>query len=454
MQIEEILIIKNGSENYGISTEEINQISRVPILMPLPLRPVGVRGLCSVGGNIVTIMDMNLLLEIQEVKYEAEKSRLISLSGKHSSSALLVSEVFNTVEVDDKNIEYINIENDPVIAIYKYNDLLVQVLSLDILVLKIKKVSIGAKEVKNGKMKTTVAKEEDSIRFLIFTMDNETFALNIEYLREIILADINFTAMVGSLPEVKGLTTLRDELIVVVDLRLYYGFSANTNDSNRVLIVSHNGKKIGLLVDGIVDIRNFLLKDIEYMSEAFEDNKVTGVIHDNNSLISFFDSSVLEQLFMENKSFIDSSNEKVFLEDSTDIITEVIVFKLSDNEYAFEVENVAEIIDIIKSTEVAFSNELVDGIINIRGQIVTIVSLFKKLNIPTTMSENSKIIICHIDDMKIGFVVDSVSDILSVRKNEIKEHENELFTNILHLDNGNRLVLSMDISKILQNKEQ
>jgi purine-binding chemotaxis protein CheW len=454
MQIEEILIIKNGSENYGISTEEINQISRVPILMPLPLRPVGVRGLCSVGGNIVTIMDMNLLLEIQEVKYEAEKSRLISLSGKHSSSALLVSEVFNTVEVDDKNIEYINIENDPVIAIYKYNDLLVQVLSLDILVLKIKKVSIGAKEVKNGKMKTTVAKEEDSIRFLIFTMDNETFALNIEYLREIILADINFTAMVGSLPEVKGLTTLRDELIVVVDLRLYYGFNANTNDSNRVLIVSHNGKKIGLLVDGIVDIRNFLLKDIEYMSEAFEDNKVTGVIHDNNSLISFFDSSVLEQLFMENKSFIDSSNEKVFLEDSTDIITEVIVFKLSDNEYAFEVENVAEIIDIIKSTEVAFSNELVDGIINIRGQIVTIVSLFKKLNIPTTMSENSKIIICHIDDMKIGFVVDSVSDILSVRKNEIKEHENELFTNILHLDNGNRLVLSMDISKILQNKEQ
>ena len=37
MQIEEILIIKNSHESYGISTRDINQISRVPMLMPLPL---------------------------------------------------------------------------------------------------------------------------------------------------------------------------------------------------------------------------------------------------------------------------------------------------------------------------------------------------------------------------------------------------------------------------------
>ncbi len=78
MQIEEILIIKNGSEHYGISTEDINQISRVPSLMPLPLRPAGVRGLCAVGGNIVTMVDMNLLLDMDEVDIESDKSRLLS----------------------------------------------------------------------------------------------------------------------------------------------------------------------------------------------------------------------------------------------------------------------------------------------------------------------------------------------------------------------------------------
>ena len=55
MKIEEILIIKNGSESFGISTQDINQIFRVPDIMPLPLRPEEVRGLSVLGGNIATV---------------------------------------------------------------------------------------------------------------------------------------------------------------------------------------------------------------------------------------------------------------------------------------------------------------------------------------------------------------------------------------------------------------
>ena len=96
MQIQEILIIKNGRENYGISTENINQISRVPMIMELPLRPRCVRGLCSVAGSIVSIVDLNLLLDMPKVDYDAYKSRLLSLNDTYSSNALLVSEVYNT----------------------------------------------------------------------------------------------------------------------------------------------------------------------------------------------------------------------------------------------------------------------------------------------------------------------------------------------------------------------
>ena len=133
MNIDEILIIKNGSENYGISTSDINQISRVPMLMQLPLRPAGVRGLCAISGNIVSMVDMNLLLDMNEVDYESEKSRIVSLNNEFSSNALLVSEVYNTVVIDEKNVEYIDKENDPVIAIYKYNKSLIQIISLETL---------------------------------------------------------------------------------------------------------------------------------------------------------------------------------------------------------------------------------------------------------------------------------------------------------------------------------
>ena len=451
MNIEEILIIKNGSQSYGVSTSDINQIARVPMLMPLPLRPSGVRGLCAVSGNIVSVVDMNLLLDMDEIDYDNDRSRLISLNDSFSSSSLLVSEVYNTVEIKEENIEYIEKSNDPVIAIYKYNDSLVQVISLEILFSKINRVEIESKEVMNGKTKIEIQKEEESSRFLIFTMATEKYALNIDFLREIILSDITYTDIAGSADEVLGLITLRDELLIVIDLRKHYGFETKDGYKNRILIASHGGKKIGLLVDEIIDIKNFALKDVEYMGETFQNSKIVGVIHDENSLISFFDEKVLENLFKENESFIDSENHETALKSVQEAAMEVIVFKLSDKEYAFEVESVAEIIDIVDSTKVSFTDDAIDGIINIRGQIVTIISLFKKLNIATKINEDSKIIVCNIEDTKIGFVVDSVSDILEIKEEEIKEQDDEIFTKVLHLDTGKRLVLSMDIDKIISN---
>ncbi len=69
------------------------------------------------------------------------------------------------------------------------------------------------------------------------------------------------------------------------------------------MIATHDGKKIGLLVDEIIDIKAFVNKDIEYMKDHFKDNKISGVIHDEDRIIAFFDADVLEKLFEENESF-------------------------------------------------------------------------------------------------------------------------------------------------------
>ncbi len=453
MEVREILIIKNGVESYGISTENINQVSRVPALMPLPLRPFGVRGLCSVGGNIVTIIDMNLLLDMDEIDYNASSSRLVSFNGNHYSVALLVTEVYNIVEVEQSNTEYMENQNE-LLAIYKYEDLLVQILSLDLLITKIKKVSIPSKEIKSGKSEDKVSLEENGKRFLIFAMGKEKFAINIDYLREIIMADVTFTEITDSSEDVLGLINLRNELITVIDLQAYYNFQQTPSYKNRILIVSHNGGTLGLLVDSIIDIKNILVKNIEYMNDSFEDKKITGIIHDNKNLISFFDTTVLNDLFSKNKEFIDAKISVKEMYRLNESALEVIIFELAKKEYAFRVESVAEIVDMVKSTTMAYTSEAIDGIINIRGQIITVVSLFYKLDIQRTVHENSKIIICNINNNKIGFIVDSVSDILHISKDEIREQDDPLFTNILHLNKGKRLVLCMDIEKILLNGDK
>jgi len=455
MQIQEILVVKNAHENYGISTEDINQISRVPLLMPLPLRPSGVRGLCSFSGSVVSMVDMNLLLDMQEVNLEDHKSRLISLNGELASNTLLVSDVYNTVEIEQENIDYIDKENDPVIAIYKYEGMLIQVLSLKTLFERMNRVEIPAREVVTGKIKNEISKEEASDRFLVFSMSQEKYALNINYLQEIILADVEYTDIAGSGDELLGLITLRDELLMVVDLRVHYGFKAKKSDENRILIISYDGKKIGFCIDSIIDIKSIFRKNIEPMSESFHDSKIAGVIHDEESLISFFDHNVISEIFNQNAAFVDTDDsfEQESKSDTQEYVMEVIVFKLAGKEYAFNVESVDEIIDNVPSTDVAFTDKSIDGIINIRGQIVTTVSLFSKLGIPAVLNEEAKVIICNISGNRIGFVVDSVSDILGVKAHEIKEEADAYFESILYLEGGDRLVLSMDIEKIIK-KEQ
>jgi len=452
MQIHEILIIKNGAESYGISTEDINQISRVPLLMPLPLRPKSVRGLCAVSGTIVSLVDFNALLNMAEVDYDASKTRILSLNNTYASNALLVSEVYDTVVINQDNIEYINQEDNPVVGVYKYQDMLIQVMSLETLFARMQKVEIEGKEVKNGKSQRENIQEEDSIRFLIFALEKEVFALNIEYLQEIILADVQITEINDAQREVLGLVTIRDELLVVVDLRRYYGFSDARSEKNRILIASYDGKRVGLLVDSVVDIENYFMSEIEYMEDSLKENKISGVIHTEDSIISFFDHAVLNDIFTKNDSFIDQNHEIVDTSKSSESM-EVIVFKLLEKEYAFEVDSVDEIIDSISATDVAFSDSSIAGIINIRGQIVTLVSLFDKLNLETKINEDSKIIICNIDENRIGFVVDSVSDILEVQQEDMRKEENEIFTNVLYLNNGERLVLAMDINKLVSQKE-
>lgn len=453
MKIEEILIIKNGSESFGISTQVIDQIFRVPDIMPLPLRPLEVRGLSVLGGNISTVMDINMLLGIGKVDNQNNNARLLTLTNKNSMNSLLVSEVYNTVTIDEEKIEFVDRPEDAVVAIYKHNDTIVQILSIDTMFSKLKKVNIESKSISEGRGKSKNIVEESSKRFLIFKMQKERFAIDIDFLQEIILADTTFTEITGSNKEIKGLITLRDDLITVIDLRTYYDFDKLDSDKNRILITTVNSKTIGLLVDEIVDIKNFLDKNIEFMGDEFEKSKISGVLHDDNSLISFLDDSVINELIKANESYIDTAEDIVEVKENYNNSIEVIVFKLDSREYSFEVDKVSEIIDAVRPTDVTMTESKIDGLINIRGQIVPIISLFKILGIDENQNEDSKIIVTDINDSKIGFVVDSVSDILRVELDDIKPQDDDILTDVLHLEDGNKLVMMMNIEKMIEKED-
>ncbi len=453
MQIEEILIIKNDNISYGLDTAAIDQIMRVPELTPLALSPSEVRGLCAVGGNITTTLDMNSLLDAQNVNEKDSKSRLLTLAGDFEHVSLLVAEVIDTVDIDKADIEYIDNPEDAVCAIYKHDSDIVQILDLSRLTERVQLRTYHAGNIKDGGSNIATAEEEqqsNTHRFLLFSMATERYAIGIDYLREIIALPEGFTKVAGSSEEVAGIISLREELLLIADLRTYYGYSAERTDKNRIFVARMDNKNIGLIIDEIIDIRDYPQSSIDSMPEHFKDGKLSGVIHDDEQLVSLIGKDVLRELLDANEKHIvtkETNSDDV----TSDIAMEVVVFKLDKEEYAINIEHVAEIIDTVPVTPVADAPELISGVINIRGQVVAIGSLHKRLGISDNTTEDQKVIICNFNGNRVGFFVDSVSDVMGIKRDEIRTEEDrgELFSNILQLDGGKRLVLLFQIEKII-----
>lgn len=447
MAIEEILVFRNGSEYYGISTVDIDQISKIPLLVDVVLKPYGVKGMCPVNGGISVVVDLNLVLKLPPIDIESPTAKLLNLYGQYKDTSFLVADIQDTITVNEEHIEYVNIADDPIMAVYKEDGFLIQVISVETVLALVKDISIEVKEISHGKsrVKQLVLDEED--KYLIFKISHERFALSIEYIREIVLADMEYTEVSGSDKGVLGLVNLRNELIIVNDFASYYELQQNKSVKNRILIITYQNKKIGLLVDEIVNIKSFARNQIEYFGENFEDKMISGAIHESNSLLSILDDKVLDFILMKNKPFLNSVSkaQDVYLDE---YVQEVIVFKIDDKEYSFETDKVFEIIEYQESIKIAFVDDAVDGFINVRGQIVPVISIRKKLNLENKLNVNSKIIICKVNKNYLGFVVSSVCDIFGVKKSEMKEEHGSFFQYVLHLDNGKRLVLGIDLDKI------
>jgi len=453
MLIEEILIVRHGGIAFGISTSYIGQILRVPDITALVLSPPQVHGLCAVGGDIVTVLDFNLLLGLSACEGNSQKNRVVTLVSPLNTLSLLVDEVGVSLGISPDKIEYLDASEEAIIAIVHHGDELIQVVDLEYAIRCIHKVTVESQSV-SEKVATDIKRVVQSHeRYLVFKMGMAEYAILIDNLREILHTNIAITPIAGANPEIEGVMLLRNELIVVADLRRFSEVTPHISDKNRIMIVERQGKTLGLIIDEIVDIHEFSHSDFDTIHDRRDANQTFGIIKHGERLISLIGVELIDAILLQNEELI-VTNEVVGTEEKKLQSMEVVIFRLGNEEYAFNIEEVAEIIDMTLVTPVVNAPEMVDGVINIRGQIVTIGSLYKRLGISPPVGEDQKIIICHTSQGRVGFFVNMVSDVMGIAHEQMHkdESEGETFSHILHLDEGRRLVLLLnpDISKLIK----
>ena len=101
--------------------------------------------------------------------------------------------------------------------------------------------------------------------------------------------------------------------------------------------------------------------------------------------------------------------------------SELVAFRVGEQEYCVDIMSVREIRGWTPATALPDAPEFVKGVINLRGSVLPIVDLAKRLELrETDPSERHVIIISQIGTQIVGLLVDAVSDILTVMSEKIQ----------------------------------
>lgn len=108
-------------------------------------------------------------------------------------------------------------------------------------------------------------------------------------------------------------------------------------------------------------------------------------------------------------------NAQVEKRTGTDEILQLVSFKLGNEEYGLNILNVKEIIKILQITKVPNSPIYIEGIINLRGNVIPVINLRKKLKMPSKEKDgNTRIIVVEVNNTIVGFTVDEVKEVLRI----------------------------------------
>lgn len=136
-----------------------------------------------------------------------------------------------------------------------------------------------------------------------------------------------------------------------------------------------------------------------------------------------------------------------------------IRFSLGEEEYAMPLLRVREVIAMPDITSIPQTPSYFLGIMNLRGQVITILDLRTKLGIKPANTSEVAVIICDLGSISIGVVVDSINSVLTPKAGELSERPTmqggkaaDYITGVYRKEAG--LVLLLDISKLLSVEDQ
>ncbi|MBF0378863.1 MAG: chemotaxis protein CheW [Desulfamplus sp.] len=257
--------------------------------------------------------------------------------------------------------------------------------------------AVGTQKVSNAQMAS------DEGQCVVFQLSGEEFAIDINNVKEIVRLP-NITPIPRSPQFVSGICNLRGSVLPVIDTRIRFSMKPQeVTDQTRLLVVESSGVQTSLLVDNVREvlrIRETAIEPPPAVCKGVEREFLTGVVKINkgerlimmlnlNELIAVDLSKTASKQVTAGSVKSDSDKSK---SDSVSEEEQLVSFRVADDEYAFDIAKVSEILKVSRISAVPNVPDYVLGLFTIRNHLLPILDMRRLLGLPTLISERQEML--------------------------------------------------------------
>lgn len=140
-------------------------------------------------------------------------------------------------------------------------------------------------------------------------------------------------------------------------------------------------------------------------------------------------------------------------------VTQWVTFSLADETYGIDVMRVQEVLPMSEIAPVPGAPRFVLGIINLRGNVVTVIDTRMRFGLESRDADKaSRIVVIETGDQVAGILVDSVAEVMNVREDEVDTAPNvgnEESSKYIYgvVSRGDELLILVDVNKLLSRDE-
>lgn len=142
-----------------------------------------------------------------------------------------------------------------------------------------------------------------------------------------------------------------------------------------------------------------------------------------------------------------------------DSVLRWVTFRLENEKYGINVMQVKEVLRVTEIAPVPGAPNYVLGIINLRGNVVTVIDTRQRFGLPSgEMDDSTRIVILESDEQVVGILVDSVAEVVDLKTSDIESAPNvgtdesaKFIQGVANHDD--ELLILVDLNKLLTDEE-